>query len=74
MEQGLVTDLEPICGEPTVPASLLQTSAERAAWQEMSFSPGADGPAVSSLARAAHRAPTTGRFDRAVALVSCVSN
>jgi hypothetical protein len=74
VEQALVADHEPTCGEPTVPASLLQTSAERATRREMSFSPGAAEPAVSSLARAAHRAPTTGRFDNAVALVSCAPN
>ena len=71
VEQGLVADFEPTCGAPTVPASSLQTSAERASWRETSFSPNAAGPAVSSLARATHRAPTTGRFDKAVALVSC---
>jgi hypothetical protein len=71
VEQALVADLEPPCGGPTLPVSLLQTSAELTAWRQMSFSPGAARSAVSSLARAAHRAPTTGRFDKAAALVSC---
>ena len=74
MQQGLVADLGPICGEPTVPASLLRTVAGRAAWPEISLSPGADGPAVKLPREGGPSGSDNWQIRQSRRTLSCVSN